>query len=218
MHLLFSVRMVYMSIITPSVLLVPIIIALVNRKYWLHPQKMLFGYLLFSAFFNCIAAITGFIRMNNMPLLHLYTVFEFCLLCLLLRSMFEQRGIRKLLIYLPICFSLFAIVYVLLTHSLFSYNTLPRFMGSIIIVLICIYFLYSNFANTEVSLPRFNFATVIGLMLYFSSCSILFGLSQTLHNKASAGALIFVWNAHATIMAIMYLIFAWAFLRLKSNQ
>ncbi|PTT02071.1 hypothetical protein DBR11_05880 [Pedobacter sp. HMWF019] len=218
MHLLFSIRTVYPAVIAPSILVVPILIALIKRKYWLGPQKILFGYLLFSVFFNCIASITTFLHINNMPILHLYTILEFCLLCLLFRGIFEQQAMQKLLIYLLISFSLFAIAYVLLTHSLFRYNTLPRFLSSITIVGICLYFLYLNFANTEVNLSRFNFTTVIGLMLYFSSCSILFGLSQTLHNKASPGALIFVWNLHATIMAIMYLIFAWAFLRLKPNQ
>ncbi|MGN7785614.1 hypothetical protein ACTJIJ_13880 [Niabella sp. 22666] len=120
---------------------------------------------------------------------------------------------RKLLIYLLIAFFLFSIVYVTYTQSLFAYNTLPRFLSSIIILSFCIYFLYKDFSNPDSIGSTFNFNIAVGMMLYFSSSSVLFGLSQSILKDRALN--IFIWNIHATIMLVMYLIFAWAFLRLK---
>ena len=207
--------LLYMGIIVPSVVILPISIAIYKRSHWKESlaAKPLFAYLIFSAIFNIVSLITTYKHVNNLPLLHLYTVLEFWMMSILFKSIFNKHSVRKLLIYLSLSFSVFSIAYIMFTHSLFAYNTLPRFLESIIIVSFCIYFLYLDFSNIESNQSMFNFSVVVGLMLYFSSTSILFGLSNAILKNRTLNILI--WNIHATIVLIMYLIFAWAFFRLK---
>ncbi|HEU0226626.1 MAG TPA: hypothetical protein VFQ86_02730 [Arachidicoccus soli] len=205
----------YMAVLAPSVILLPITIAVLKYGYWKHAsaKRMAFAYLLFSAFFNIVASVTTYKNVNNLPLLHLYTVLEFWIIVILFRCIFKGNRIRKLLIYLAIAFSIFSVIYIMMTDSLFAYNTLSRFLESIMIVGFCIYFLYLDFSNIASNESMFNFSVIVGLLLYFSSASILFGLSNAILKNRIFNILI--WNLHATIMLIMYLIFAWAFLRLK---
>lgn len=204
-----------MGVIEPSVVILPISIAIYKRSYWKESlaAKSLLGYLLFSAFFNIVALVTTYMHVNNLPLLHLYTILEFWLMSVLFRSIFDGKRMRIFLIYLPLFFSVFSVLYIVFTHSLFLYNTLSRFLESMMIVGLCIYFLYLDFSNIELNQSMFNFSVVVGIMLYFSSASILFGLSNAILKNRILNILI--WNIHATIVLIMYLIFAWAFFRLK---
>lgn len=207
--------LLYMGVIEPSVVILPISIAIYKRSYWKESlaAKSLLGYLLFSAFFNIVALVTTYMHVNNLPLLHLYTILEFWLMSVLFRSIFDGKRMRIFLIYLPLFFSVFSVLYIVFTHSLFLYNTLSRFLESMMIVGLCIYFLYLDFSNIELNQSMFNFSVVVGIMLYFSSASILFGLSNAILKNRILNILI--WNIHATIVLIMYLIFAWAFFRLK---
>ncbi|PZP48837.1 MAG: hypothetical protein DI598_09260 [Pseudopedobacter saltans] len=210
-------RNIYMGLIIPSIVLFPIIIALYNRKYWLVFVRMVFFYLLFSLFFIVFSLVTNNLYINNLPILHLYTVLEFIIICMLFRSFTEKKKDHYFFTYLAFLFVLFAIAYVVLTNSLYRFNTWPRFIGSLIIVFCCIYFLIKELVNEKKEKLTFKTIILFGLMLYFSSSSILFGMSQLLIGKSSAFTLL-VWNIHATILAIMYLMFAWAFLQLKKEK
>lgn len=208
----------YMAVIAPSVIIVPLAVAIFKYAYWKNSlaEKIAFAYLIFSAFFNIVASVTTYMHINNLPLLHLYTVLEFWIVCIFFRNIFYAKPLRKLLFFLPLAFSVFSVLYIIWAHNLFGFNSLSRFLESMMIVGFCIYFLYLDFSNIVSSQSMFNFSIVVGLMLYFSSASVLFGLSNAILKNRVLNILI--WNIHATIMLIMYLIFAWAFLRLKKTS
>ena len=207
---------IYMGVIAPSVIIIPLAIASYKKKKdWGVSEKLLISYLLCSALFNVIAYLIAF-KFSNLPLLHLYTIIEFWLLCFLFRSFFIETNVRVILKYMAVCFTLFAVTYIVLSASLFKYNTLPRFLESILVLGQCIYFLYTDLTRVKSSQPTFNFVVVVGLMLYFSSSSILFAFSEIILQNQELS--IIIWNIHATIMGIMYLMFAYAFLQLNKDK
>lgn len=206
----------YLGVITPAVVLVPIGVAVHKYAYWGRSEKIVFCYLVFSAIFNVLAVIAAHLYKNNLPLLHLYSILEFFLLSYLFKSFFQGGKVNRWLSFLPFSFSLLAVLYVFCTHSLFRYNSIPRFVSSIIILSFCLYFLFIDLTRIENNQSTFNFIIVVGLMIYFSSCSILFGLSQVTINNIALSS--FLWKIHATIMAIMYLLFAFAFTSLKKAK
>jgi len=207
-----------MSIIVPSTIIIPISVALVNRKYWKASQRLSFYYLLLAAVFNIIATVTAGLNINNLPGLHLYTVLEFILLCLLLKSFFQKPFIKKTLTALIFLFPLLAVVYICFIGSIFTYNTLPRFAESMSLSLFCLYFLIQDLNNTTDNQANFNFTIVIGLLLYLCSTSTLFGASNYIIRHFDKHLYKFIWNIHATLVMLMYFIFAFAFYHLKKKE
>lgn len=203
----------YMGVIVPSAIVLPVVAAVYKHRHWQMPEKLVCCYLVLSGIFNIVARITSARNINNLPLLHLYTVLEFCLLCMVLRSFFTQQRIRLLLVGLAIVFPILASLYISFTHSLYAYNTLPRFLGSLILVLFCIWFLVLDLSRIGANQSTFSFTVVTGLLLYFSSSSALFGLSESI--RQNKGLNIIIWNIHATFVLVMYLIFTWAYLSIK---
>lgn len=203
----------YMGVVVPSMVMLPIVVAVIKMEYWKAPERLSFFYLIASGIFNVVAKLTASFHINNLPFLHLYTVIEFCLLCAFFRSLFIDRSTRLLLGWLMIVFPVIAVVYIIITDSLFTYNVLPRFLSSIILLAFCIRFLISNLNAREYKNP-FSTIVVIALLLYFSSSSIFFALIEFV--RKSKG-LVFLWNVHATFVLIMYLIFTVAYLKINRD-
>lgn len=210
---------IYMTIIVPSAIAAPIIVAATKLHICNKAQKTLFVYLTISALFNIAASITAERGINNLPGLHLYTVFEFCSVSILYRYLFTGILIKRLLVLMIFFFPLFSILYVIITHSLFTYNIYPRFTSSIIIVCLSLYFLHLDLSRLDHNQSAFNFIVVFGFLMYFSSCSILFLLSNYITYITSNHQLNrIIWNMHATLILINYILFTYAYASLKQQQ
>jgi hypothetical protein len=214
------VHSIFMGYIAPAAVLAPIAVALYKARYLSRPEKIIMGYLLLAGSFNLLAKLTA--HRNNLPLLHLYTVLEFSVLNLFFRSLSADHRYRKALLALLIAFAAVAVAYVLLSHTLFVYNALPRFLSSMILTFLCIRFMALRLGYKPDASPsphsRFNFIAVTAMLLYFSCCSTLFALSNYFmrHNN-DLGIDTLIWNIHAVFMAAMYLIFAVAYLIVRKE-
>lgn len=208
----------YMGIVVPSSIIIPIIFALFKHRLWTLSEKLSFCYLLLSATFNTLAIITAIKKINNLPFLHLYTVLEFCLLCFVLRSILEKNNflLRKALKVASFTFPIFAVVYILLTNSLYTFNVLPRFLSSIILLIFCLATLFSGLSKIEKTISAFNFQAIVALLIYFSSSSVLFGLIEYVRTDKELNRIL--WCMHATLVLFMYLIFARAYYKISSQQ
>jgi len=206
----------YMGVIVPSAILLPLVIALFQYRYWQMPERLVFFYLLLSGVFNLAAKLTSDRAVNNLPLLHLYTVAEFCLLAAVFRSIFTVAWIRRALLALMILFPVVAWIYIRQTDSLFSYNVVPRFLSSLLLTGLCLYFLIRDLARPADARSRFNLIVVVGMLLYFSGASALFGLAESIRQDKELNTVI--WNIHATFVLIMYLIFGVAYLNIPKTK
>ena len=207
----------YMGIIVPSSIIIPIIFALFKHRLWTLTEKLSFGYLLLSATFNTLAIITAIKKVNNLPFLHLYTVLEFCLLCFVLRSILEKNVLlRKPLKIAAFIFPIFAIAYILLTNSLYTFNVLPRFLSSITLLTFCLATLFSGLSKMEKTINIFNFQATVALLIYFSSSSVLFGLIEYVRTDKELNRIL--WCLHATLVLFMYLIFARAYYKIPTQS
>lgn len=206
---------VYAQIIVPCVGLLPIIMALFRRRYWNDQVRILLMYLCLSALFNVISKLT--VHSNNMPYLHLYTVLEFTILSVYLRSFTGERRQKLLFNGLIIGFLLLSLWYAFIKDRLFSFNQVPRFLDSLIISVFCLYYLLKDLGSTVANLSRFQFLTLVGLLFYYSTCSVLFGLSNQLANMPR-NVTALLWNIHHTLLLSMYILFFIAFYSLKNRE
>jgi len=205
----------YHTVIVPAMGLLPIIVSLIRLKYWNEQARILFLYLGLSFTFNIIAKLTA--GSNNLPYLHLYTVLEFTIVCLFLKSFSKDRRHRLLFNVLIACFFALSLWYAFIKESLFVFNKIPRFLDSLIISVICLYYLMKDLGSTVSNLSRFQFLTLAGLLFYYSTSSALFGLSDMLIKVPKSVADLF-WNIHASLNLLMYIFFAIAFYSLKNRE
>lgn len=206
---------IYISIIVPVVGLLPIIVSLFRKKYWNKQARILLIYLLLVALFHIIAPLTR--GSNNMPYLHLYTVLEFTILCIYLKSFSENPRHKLLFNGMIVGFLLLALWYAFIKDRLFKFNEIPRFLDSLIISVGCLYYLLKDLGSTVSNLSRFQFLTLVGLLFYYSTCSVLFGLSSELM-KLPKNIATLMWVIHSTLDMLMFILFTFAFYSLKNRE
>ncbi|PSK91426.1 hypothetical protein B0I18_1059 [Taibaiella chishuiensis] len=205
-----------MGIIVPAAILLPVTAAVIRKKYWQPPERLIFVYLMLSGVFNILAAALAARSINNLPLLHLYTVIEFTVIAAFFRSIVEPGRARMLITWLMGLFPLMALINIYLLDSIFLYNLIPRSVEAIIVVSFCIYYLMKSLSFSAGKSPFFNFAVVVSFLLYFSGSLALFALSDFIIANKKINALI--WNTHATFVLIMYLIIAVAYYKTKHEK
>lgn len=205
-----------MRVIVPALIILPIIVAISRRKYWGLPEKAILVYLLISAFFNTLATFLSARGINNLPLLHLYTVLEFISVTSFFYFSTNRKKDKQVIKVLWFAFPLLTIANVVYLNSIYLYNLIPRSTEAIIILILCINFLMRSLSFSADRVPFFAFAVVVALLLYFSGSLTLFALSDFIIANKTINLLI--WNTHATFVLIMYLIIAVAYFKTDKDK
>jgi len=207
----------FITYIAPGAILLPVGIAIARRAHWGRPEQIVFLYLMLSGMTNTIASYFAHHGWNNLPILHVYTMLEFMAIAFFFESTTrnpkEQLAIALARDVLP----LVTVINIIGLGSVFRYNQIARTTAAILILVFCIYFLLKSLNLMAAKMPFFSFATVVGLMMYFSGSLTLFALSDFLH-AAERSMFRLIWNTHAAFMMVMYLIIALAYFRTKQQQ
>jgi len=206
----------FISIIVPLSILLPIIIGLIKYKSANQSARLLLYYLIISALINLSALILIQYRMRNLPLLHLYTIVETTFILSYFRTIFESPLIKKALLILTVLFPIICIINFGFFQSIFTFNTYTRPLEAILITFFCMLYLYkSGFTENWLNKPVnwFN----IGILIYFPVACVIFILSNYLTTSPNKAMNTMVWNLHATLVLIMYLIWARGFSLIKKD-
>jgi hypothetical protein len=207
-------KYLFAGIIVPASIIIPVITAIVKWRKWDNAFYFIFLYLCFSLAANIASHIMASNGINNMPLLHVDTIVEMLLLGFFFIKLFRQRRMRQLVRSCLALFCLFNIINFLFIQSIYQFNTYPRPVGAILIISFCLaYWWQGNFEQVAeekwTDIPT-NWI-ISGMLLYFSSTMFLFTFSNYLIHQFSKQANIFIWNLHAAIAMLMYLLFTVGF-------
>ena len=208
----------YRQIIVPASILIPIIIAISRFGRMPASAKWLLYYLVFAAIVNTTATILTWNKTPNLWLLHIYTALESFLLLYYFKMIILNKKARSIIWVLLWAFPLFCIVNFLFLQSLSNFNTYARPLEAIILITFCaVYWWQENDADSEKEWGNIpNNWIVTGLMLYFAGAFFLFLLAKyIMTGVANKKAWNLVWDAHATLVMIMYLLMAVGFLKCK---
>lgn len=207
----------FISRIVPLSILLPIIIGLVKYKSADKASRLLVFYLIVSGLINLSALILVQLHMKNLPLLHLYTLVEAVFLLAYFRAIFTDPLVKKVLWYTMIIFPLLCIMNFSFIQSIYSFNTYTRPLEAILITFFCLlYFYKSGFTENWINKPTnwFN----MGILLYFPVACVIFILSNYLvFTKANKEMNSLVWQVHATLVLVMYVIWARGFSLIKKK-
>lgn len=163
-----------------------------------------------AAVFNLLADYLTERYNNNMPVFHLYAVLEFTCCTLFFRTVFAGTRLARFLpavIFLFIALSAYNALFV---QDIFSFNSYPRTIASVTIIVLCLLHMYRTLGRREEEAGgRPSLTISLGLLLYFSGSLFLFLFSHYLLESRLAVEL--GWSIHATLVLAMYLFFAVAF-------
>ncbi len=202
--------------IVPLSILIPIFFALLNFKQAKADARLIFYYLIVSGLINLVAITV--MKKNNLPLLHIYTIVEAVLILSYLRTLFIEPKIRKVLQFIIVLFPILCILNLTFLQSIKTFNTHTRPLEAILITFFCLLYLYkSGFTENWINKPSSWFN--MGILIYFPVACIIFILSNYMvfvqKNKVMNHL---VWDVHAFLVLIMYLIWARGFYVIKNAR
>lgn len=206
MVILVSISYVYMVVLVPSALIAPLSYALWNYRRLPASLKWFTGYLLLNAAGNILAAWLASRRINNLPVLHVYTVFEFVLLSLCYRKLLAPRMKGWIYIVMSL-FVVFCMVNSMFLQSIYKYNSYARSVSAILVSVYAIqYFKHTLDSSIQSATLHKVFSWInAGLLIYFAGSFFLFLLANQILGDFFMNTI--VWNVHATLVLLMYSLF-----------
>ncbi|MBL7757338.1 MAG: hypothetical protein JNL59_08090 [Chitinophagaceae bacterium] len=207
----------FAGILVPASAVIPVCFALGRRQQLAVRHWILFAYLIITLLGNILARYLAQHGIRNTPLFHLHTIVEMVLFSFFFRTLFREKIIRAVIIVVAIVFSLYAVVNFIFLQSIYSFNTYTRPIEAITLILLCVMYWWKG-ETAEDDRPWTAIAdnwAVSGIFFYFSSALFLFIFSNYLLQHVSKQANVLVWNIHAGIVLLLYLLLAVTFLKSK---
>jgi len=200
------------GVILLIIILLPLVLAFFKRKRLTALQKKLAYLISLTAIFEIVSYLLWHNVINNHPLYHFYSIFEFWLILHIFRSNLGKWFSTRFVFILGIGFTLFAIGNMLFLQSLFEFNSNVTTTSGAIIILLCLISFYELLKAPTYSALHLNplFWISAGFILYFSSNLVLFYFSSRINLTHEEGFII--WGLHSLfncILIFFYTIALW---------
>lgn len=210
----------YVIFIVPSTLLIPLLAGTWKGVYRQAALRMIYAYLLFAVLIEIASRVLGSRGINNLPLLHFYTIIEFLLLMRFFMLADAGRHQVKLIGWLMAVFTLYSIFNFSFIESLHRFNSYPRTLSALIIAGFCLHYFYSRIVGDPQGSWTANPLNwiVTGLLIYFGSSFFHFAFQNILYQKASLAVNYFFAYVHATLVMVMYFLFTIGFYYVRRQR
>jgi len=213
-------KYIYDAIVVPASVVIPIAAGLIKKHYKHKCLKVIFSYLVFSGISDIAERLLGMNHINNLPLLHFYTLIEFLFILRFFQIVFDDMPVTKLIRWLMLIFSGFCIIDFIFIQSIYQFNSYPRPIAALIIIGFCIFYFFKYSESEHLQSwgkEPINWV-VTGLLVYFGSSLFHFAFLNILYEKASFKINYIFATIHATLVMVMYLLFAVGFLNAKNER
>jgi hypothetical protein len=215
-----SANLIYTGIIVPAAVLIPIGIATYKIKYASRSLKTIWYYLLMDGCTNILASVLADFRINNLPVLHIFTILELLFLGYFYLSILKDKTANSVVKYVIAIFPVFCVINFTFFQSIYHFNTNARPVEALIIMACSLaYFAQTNDEDTKWSLNPINWINT-GLLVYFSGALFIFSFSNLVVSHMSKKYFAIntlMWNIHATLLLIMYLLIAKGFSKCRKH-
>jgi len=208
---------VYLDYIVPGSILLPIAVLIPKLRDTPAYIKLLFYYLVISALVNATCIIMARYNTPNLWMIHIQTTLESLLLLWFFRYIIRNPVVLKVILALMIGFPLFCVLNLLFIQGIHNYPSYTRpFEALIFIALSMFYWVQESEEDIHwAAIPANWFVT--GLLLYFSGAFFLFLFQNYLIKFVTNDVIYIVWYVHATLVMLMYILFAIGFQKCKKQ-
>jgi hypothetical protein len=147
--------------------------------------------------------------MNNLPLLHMYTLSEFVLLYLFYDIAFGNSFPKWMLRGIAAGFVLFSVINSLFIQNIYTFNSYARGLEALLLIIFSLLYFYKLSLPSQHTQEVMAPATWIssGILIYFSGGFILFILSNYILPLGSALNRQ-IWAIHSFLSIILYVLVA----------
>lgn len=201
-----EVTRIFYGFFVPSSVLFPLVPALRYYRRNSRPLRILAWYLVLSGATSLISVILAFRRINNMPIMHLYTFAEFWVLTTFYRTTIGEVGRRYHLKYLAPGFFLICIANAVYGQSIYTFNTYTKSLESVLMLALGIlYFkkeldLPAAYEKSKRDLLNVNSS----LLIYFSGSFVLFTIYNVIVYDVKFVSIMFA--VHSLLLLSVYLV------------
>ncbi|MFD2871453.1 hypothetical protein ACFS5N_03165 [Mucilaginibacter ximonensis] len=200
--------LLYESYVVPGATLLPIIAGLIYYKRLSKAIHALIVYLGIALLINIVGIVMANHNINNMPLLHIYTLFELLAVMWYYKRAFNTQAAATRITVLMVVYSVLCVLNFTFFQSIYQFNTYTRPLEAIIVVVTgCIYLSVLGNADSKDSVNNAGRWITGGFLLYFCSSFFQFVFSNVISHHASKSVKFIIWNLHDTFVLIMYIFF-----------
>ncbi len=215
MILLIGASYIYMGIVVPVSIIIPICFAIAKYRTFPAELKIVTWYLYFNGITNIITGILASNNINNMPALHIYTALEFIIISIFYKKILEGTIIGKYIHVIILSFLILCVINVVFFQNLNTYNSYTKSLEAIIVISLTIAYFKKTLDKIDIlrTIKNINVYINSGILIYFSGSFTLFIISNTISANSSLSNL--TWNIHATFLLVMYVLFSFALWQYK---
>ena len=139
---------------------------------------------------------------NFRYLLYAFTVVEYSFFCYFIYLILNRSKVRKAIVFIWIVFLLFSFIDLFYVNEGHGFDSFTSGIESIIILLLCVYYLFSQIAgsNSLLIYSTFDFWVAIGFLIYFSGTFFLYLMTDKMMKSPHFQQLYFVINISFNIL------------------
>lgn len=204
-----KLSLIYLSKVVPASILLPLAPALTRYRNNPKEFKVIAWFLIIGGITNVVTSIMAMKVMNNMPVLHFYTLAETIILLVFYHEIFKGKKLGRYTIGMMVGFGIFFIIAISTFQNVREYNNYSKSIESMLLIFLSLsYFIMSLDHTHDVNSTYRKALTYInsGILIYFSGSLIIFVLYIIFQPNRSLSIL--VWDIHGTILLLMYVLFS----------
>jgi len=208
---------IFMNLVAPAFILVPVITALVVYRHLPAAAKTLLYYLLFDTVVSTTSSLLAYHHRNNMPLYHVATIIDTMILLYFFSQVFSNYHWAGYIRIAVLVFPVLGILNIIFAQPLNIFNSYMLSLKSLLVIALCFLYWWQGTGSDERQWKDIPLNWICsGLLLYFSSAFILFTFSHWITSVASRSVSIVLWNIHAGLSVLMFGLLAIGFKKYKS--
>ncbi len=183
--------------------LVPWLAALYNRHTLTAPLRVIGLYFTVAVCTQSISFILWKLKINNLPVLHVYTVVEYLLLLWYFSIVLSDFLPRRVFVLLAVCFPLLSVADSLFVEKIYSFNTYSRSTEALILIFLAVCWFVKTVSVAEMAANMPLHYVTAGLLIYFAGSVVLFSF-RDLISQLNRTFLMNVWSIHTLLLLIFY--------------
>jgi len=196
-----------------------VLICILYFKRFNVPFRRLGIFLIFNFLIELLAILFTAQGINNLPLLHLYTLGEFILLSIFYESIIPKRGlIKKYQKHFLILGILLILLNSIFIQSIFEFNNLAKTFVQISIISYAVLYFYNLTENKKFNALQQKSLRLINsaILIYYSGSLFIFMCSQISFENTETYTLF--WTFNAALNAIFQLLIFWSLWKISFKK
>lgn len=209
----------FMTVLAPSFVLLPVLVALYRYRWLPVEARVLFGYLLVETCILTASSVLAHYKIPNTALYHGATLVETILLLYFFSVVFKKKKTAFYIKRGMILFPVLAVLNTLLLQPLNSFNSYTITLQYALVILLCFIYWWQFQEEMAGSWGQQPLNWIIsGMLLYFSGSFILFAFSNYIITHFSKSTSTLIWNVHAALSVVMYISMAIGLYKYRQHE